>query len=98
VRTSLPIAVAGDMRFQRGETVMLGIRPHDIALVSEPEADAMARVSVVEPLGNELHVHAISEAGDTRLIVVASADASIAPGDRIGLRLRRDRLHIFRRL
>lgn len=78
-----------------GDAVLVGIRPHDIAIVDEHEADVVARVSVVEPLGNALHVHVRVEPGGVRLTVVAPADTRVTFDDRIGLRLRRDRLHIF---
>lgn len=93
----LDVPVAATSHVQPEDAALLGIRPHDIALVNDAEADTLARVSVVEPLGNELHVHVTTEPDGARLTVVAPADASITPGDRIGLRVRREYLHVFRR-
>lgn len=84
-----------------GEELIAGVRPHDI-LLTAPEAgdaDATGVVELVEPLGSELRVHLAfpGTGGFSRATAVAPPDAGMAPGDRVGVRLRRDRLHLFRK-
>jgi multiple sugar transport system ATP-binding protein len=93
VSAGLPMPAAA--RFSEGQPLRLGVRPHDVELVGEADADITARVSVVEPLGRELHVHVRTEPRDTRLTIVAPTDTTVAPDDRVGLRVRLDRLHVF---
>jgi multiple sugar transport system ATP-binding protein len=98
-REPLPLAEAGSAA--EGKAVKLGVRPHDLEIVPDSieghaaDVDVLARVTLVEPLGRELHVHVRTEPENVPLTVVASSDTVIAPEDRIGLRLRRDRLHLF---
>jgi multiple sugar transport system ATP-binding protein len=88
----------------------LGIRPQDMEVVPAEQADLVARVDVVEPLGSEVLAHLeIGErgadgalAGDNGagplgrdFCLVTSPEVELAEGAEIGLRLRRDRLHLF---
>jgi ABC-type sugar transport system ATPase subunit len=50
-------------------------------------------VLVVEPTGSQLHVHLT--AAERRLVASVPADRNIQPGDRVHVRLREDRLHVF---
>jgi ABC-type sugar transport system ATPase subunit len=95
-RLALPASAVAD-HTERETPLLLGVRPHDIEVVGEGEADTLARVAIVEPLGNELHVHAHVDPDNTRLTLVMPADATVARDDRIGLRVRRDRAHVFDR-
>jgi ABC-type sugar transport system ATPase subunit len=46
--------------------------------------------------GSEQHAHLRLEgASDARLIAVAPPDQEIRVGERVGLRLRADRMHVF---
>jgi ABC-type sugar transport system ATPase subunit len=80
---------------------LLGIRPQDIGLVAieEGEGDAIGRVEVVEPLGPELlaHVTLANDPDAEPLRVVVPADSGLAEGADVGIRFRRDRLHLFAR-
>ena len=73
--------------------VTLGLRGEDIALTTIAEADAVATVGVTESLGREMIVEANFDGGD-RLLFLASPNACWT-GQRIGVRLNRDRLHLF---
>jgi ABC-type sugar transport system ATPase subunit len=73
--------------------VTLGVRPHDAELVAAGAGDLDARVELVEALGRELLVQISAEAGELR--VLAPAEAAVKSGDAVGVRLRRDRLHLF---
>jgi ABC-type sugar transport system ATPase subunit len=76
------------------QELLLGVRPHDIEVVAPGDADAIARVEVVEPLGSSTLVHArLSPEPVVRVLV--PAETGVAPADEIPLRLRRDRLHLF---
>jgi len=78
---------------------IVGIRPQDVVLLdpADADADATAEVEVVEPLGREQHVHLLAgaDADAYRAIAVVDQDVPVAVGDRVGLRLRRDRLFMF---
>jgi ABC-type sugar transport system ATPase subunit len=89
----------------------LGIRPQDLAIVTESEADAVLHVDVVEPLGAETFVFGELVANgqaprnlrdvstnlraDSAPIVRIEAGVHVREGDRLPVRLRRDRLHLF---
>ena len=76
-----------------GAAVTLGIRPHDVTVVAGEDSDAEARVDVIERLGSELRVHLQLESAP--LVVVMPADARVAVDDRVCVRFRRERLHVF---
>jgi ABC-type sugar transport system ATPase subunit len=76
---------------------VLGVRPHDIALVDSGKGDLDARVDVVEPRGSELLIYlrlgASGEGPEVR--VVTSPDLDAAPDRVVGLRFDRSKLHFF---
>ena len=83
---------------ERRADVLFGIRPHDIAIGSSEEAEVDARglVETVESLGSTRIVHIA--AGDPERVVVRAVvprDARVVPGETVGLRFRRDRVHVF---
>jgi ABC-type sugar transport system ATPase subunit len=81
-----------------GSEVVLGIRPEDIELVSAGEADLVAVPDVIESLGRETlaYVRSKDPAGrGTELRVLTDGEANLRVGTDVGLRLRRDRLHLF---
>ena len=77
--------------------VVLGIRPHDVAIVARDAGDAEARVDVVEPRGSELLVYlrlgADGAGGELR--VVAPPELEVPVDSIVGVRLNRERLHRF---
>ncbi|MGE5244818.1 MAG: ABC transporter ATP-binding protein [Betaproteobacteria bacterium] len=82
-----------------GADAVAGIRPHDLTLApsGDPEADAVGSIELLEPLGSELRVHLRVDLGGAipRLVAVVPPDTPASPGDRVGVRVRRDRLHVF---
>ena len=86
-------------RAPEGRQVVVGIRPEDLEMTSARDADVQARVDVVEPLGREslLHLVAIGEPGDpvVELQALTGPGTAIEPGSKVGLRLRRERIHLF---
>jgi multiple sugar transport system ATP-binding protein len=88
----------------------LGIRPQDMEVVPTEKADIVARVDVVEPLGSEILAHlelgengaGEAEASESTngplgrdFCLVTATEVEMSEGAPIGLRLRRDRLHLF---
>jgi len=84
------------MNVWRSAGVDVGIRPHDVELTAPGAGEADGRVEIVEQLGAATLVHVRAGAPHTELVrVVVAADRAIAVQERVGLRLRPDRLHSF---
>jgi multiple sugar transport system ATP-binding protein len=75
---------------------ILGVRPHDVAIVGAEAADLPARVDIVEHRGSELLILLRLESG-TELRVVAPPDALLPADAAVGIRLDREQLHWFER-
>jgi ABC-type sugar transport system ATPase subunit len=77
----------------------LGVRPHDLSVISAGSGDLDALVDVVEPRGSELLLYLrLGAAGDgPELRVIAPPDLEVAPDQVVGLRFDRGRLHFFDR-
>lgn len=75
--------------------VLLGVRPQDIDISSETGADAMARVEVVELLGSELLVHLRLPDDEANVRVIVPESSGVSEDETVGLRFKRDRLHLF---
>jgi ABC-type sugar transport system ATPase subunit len=91
------IALHGATSLPTGEReVQLGIRPQDIRL-AEGEADAQARVDVIQPLGNEmlLHTELLGQDKGASAVMVVPAELAVQVNDRLGLHFPRERLHLF---
>ena len=84
----------------------LGIRPQDLEVVATDEADMVARVDVIEPLGPEVLAHLDIEErsgngssqfgeGSPDFCLVTPPETELNEGAPIGLRFRRERLHLF---
>ena len=74
--------------------LILAVRPEDVELVPSEHGDLRGRVEVEERLGRETVVHVVAEGGlSLRVLVPRETPARL--GDLVGLRLRRDRLHLF---
>ena len=79
----------------RGAT--LGVRPHDVSLVSRGSGDADGLVDVVEPRGSELLVYLrLGARGDgPELKVIAPPETSVAAERVVAVRFDREKLHWF---
>ena len=95
--SGIRIAVATVPQLPHTSALLLGVRPHDIQLVGPSEADATARVVEVDPRGSEqlVYVTLNGDAVSSDLTIVANSDVRVSLGERICLRFRRDRLHLF---
>jgi len=74
--------------------LIVGVRPHDVRLVSPADADLCATIDAVQQLGRETVVR-FDLGSDEHLTVVLPTDQWIKVGERHGLRLERDKLHLF---
>ena len=77
--------------------ILLGVRPYDLHLVDPSQADAVARVETVERFGHQQVIHAFlaGKTGQTLVRIIAPAERGFAADDQVGIRLQRDRLHLF---
>ena len=94
----LPGGLLGDVAPGRGGGVTLGVRPHDVRIVSAGSGDLDALVDVVEPRGSELLVYlklAVLPHG-APLRVVAPPEPAIEEEQMVGIVFDRARLHWFR--
>ena len=79
-----------------GDRIELGVRPQEIDPAPLEHSDAAGRVEILEPIGATTVAHIrLDRAPDELARVVVSSDARLAIDERIGIRLRRDRLHFF---
>ena len=78
----------------RDGAARLGIRPEHIDLVGADGAPLAATVDVKESLGGESYLYARLEGGD-RVVVKTDGDDPTKHGDRIGLALPAERVHLF---
>ena len=77
---------------EHGRKVFAGIRPHDLTLTTEAEADLRVHAEVVETLGPELTVHGQLEHGGA-FVCVLPAEHPVRRGDELDLKI--ERMHLF---
>ncbi|MGH2384975.1 MAG: TOBE domain-containing protein, partial [Candidatus Limnocylindria bacterium] len=74
---------------------LLGIRPEDLRIVPPDTGDMAGEIYIIEPSGREKLVDV--QSGEQRFRVVAEPGFDGRIGDAVGLRLDRERLHLFDR-
>jgi len=79
-------------KLAEGENVTLGVRPEDI--VVDPEGEFPGQIEIIEHLGAWSFLHVRMGHG-TKVVAVAPGDSPSRAGDRLRLRLLRQRLHLF---
>lgn len=77
-----------------GAATELGIRPEHIDVVDPGSADLLATADVVEHLGSDTNVYANIEGLDPMMVRV-HGNIPAKSGDRLGLRIRTEHVHIF---
>jgi ABC-type sugar transport system ATPase subunit len=90
------LAIVGASEFaglEPGREVLVGVRPHDVAVTTDPAL--RLAVEVVETLGPELTVHGRLVPSGQAFIAVLPADHPVRRGDTLPLRI--DRMHLFDR-
>lgn len=85
---SITVALEG----YEGE-IHLGVRPEHVSLVAPDQGVGAAQVRVVEPQGADTLVRL--DAGGQRLVARVPGIPDWRPGDRVGVRLERQHLHLF---
>ena len=95
----LPGDLIGGLRQGAARDAVLGVRPHDMTLVSASAGDIDALVDVVEPRGSELLVYLrLGPRGDgPEVKVVAPPETSVEAELVVGVKFDRERLHWFDR-
>jgi multiple sugar transport system ATP-binding protein len=79
-----------------GGAVLVGVRPHDLALGSPDNSDATGRIEILDALGATVLAHVrIDDLPDGVVRVVASSDERLSVDQPVHLRLRREALHLF---
>jgi multiple sugar transport system ATP-binding protein len=92
------LTIGGGQEFAaKGGDVLAGVRPHDITLAAPGEADAVARVDVIQPLGSQMliHLRLTGKTGETHAAMMVSPETKAGVDDQVGIRFQRDRLHLF---
>lgn len=74
---------------------IVGVRPQDLRLVRDSQAELRAEVDVVEPVGNDAMVHFVHDGADPPLVATVDAERAPRRGDVVGLAIRPDRVHWF---
>jgi multiple sugar transport system ATP-binding protein len=75
-----------------GQRVVYGVRPEHLALAGN-DAPVQAEVIVVEPTGAETEL--LVNVGTARIIVVIHGRTNVKPGERVGLAIEIDGVHLF---
>lgn len=77
-----------------GDVTELGIRPEHLDVVAVGEGDFEAAAEVVEHLGSDTNIY-VSAGSIGSMMVRVHGNIPIRSGDRIGLRLPREQIHLF---
>nr|WP_321460652.1 sn-glycerol-3-phosphate ABC transporter ATP-binding protein UgpC [uncultured Cohaesibacter sp.] len=84
----------GGVQTQPGEASHLGVRPEAITIASKGEGQCDGVVDIVEYLGSDTHL--LVDCGGLGAIGVRlDGDATVKPGDGVGLIFNPDKLHFF---
>jgi ABC-type sugar transport system ATPase subunit len=89
----IEIALASPPRSDAGRQATVGIRPEHVAIVAPGTGNANGELFVLEPMGREQIVDV--RVGDRRLQVIAPPGFTGHIGDRVGLQVAPERLHLF---
>jgi len=94
----LPIPAKEGSQISAGQKVVVGIRAEDLTLEGEqpglPEDWKVSGVvDVVEPLGNETHVHV--DLSGTRVLAKCEGRRVVTPGDTVKMEANLKHLHVF---
>ncbi|WP_114946068.1 ABC transporter ATP-binding protein [Microvirga calopogonii] len=89
---SIPLPSTGQTA--SGASITLGARPEHIDVIDETQADLIITVNLVEQLGGETYLYG-SAPGLPELTVRQDGQARYDRNQRVGLRLKREALHLF---
>ncbi len=83
-----------DCSAREGDVVTIGVRPEDVALAPEAQDGLRFSVRLVEELGHETLIEAVSPGGDV-VVVKTDPSARARAGGAVSLRLDPRRVHLF---
>jgi multiple sugar transport system ATP-binding protein len=89
-----PIGVPSTGAAAVGSRITLGTRPEHIEIVEDAGADLIITLDLVEQLGGETYLYG-SAPNIPQLTVRQDGQVSYGRNERLGLRLKRDALHLF---
>ena len=75
--------------------VTLGVRPEHLSIASGAEADFGGRVEIVEKLGAESLAYLQTEFSAEPVTIRIPEQPVVRPGDEVGVRVARERFHLF---
>jgi len=93
----VPSRLCACLRDYRQETIIAGVRPHDLSLVpiDANTSDALCgRVALVEPLGSQTNVHVDLTCGQP-CVVVTPPRTQMNIGDEVRVHICPDQVHLF---
>jgi len=78
-------------------TVILGVRLEDVIIAKEKEPNGIkARVDIIEPMGRELIATLLI--GNAQVKMVAPSDRPLHIGDKINIKFKENKIHIFKKV
>src|SRR6185503_4499030 len=96
LRIKLPQETAQRLRGHVGREITLGVRPEDLTVAGETNADHPsfdAVIEVVEQLGSEILLD--MKVGDSMMVASIEPGARVKVRDKLRLAMRPSRLHVF---
>jgi multiple sugar transport system ATP-binding protein len=95
IKVTLTDEQAGILSASDGSEIVVGVRPEHLTEGSINDAgfSAVAKVEVIEFLGNDEHIHATSD--DIKLVAILNAHSNVALEDSITLSAPHDSVHFF---
>lgn len=92
---AIPASHAG---LRAGEQVIAGVRPADIRIAGDDDQRHMARISLLEPLGDVTVVSLATEGPTLRVLLPESQAVGLTPGEQLPIVIPPDRVHLFRHM
>jgi multiple sugar transport system ATP-binding protein len=93
----VPLRVGACLRDYPRETIIVGVRPHDLSIapIDANTSDILCgRVSLVEPLGSQTNVHVDLACGQP-CVVVTPPRTAVSAGDDVRVSISPDNVHLF---
>jgi multiple sugar transport system ATP-binding protein len=84
----------GRVKLAEADDVIVGVRPEDLVLAADGDADAIdVTLEVVEPVGNEIFLNL--RRGDREIVMRVPPQAMPEPGTTLRIAIKPDRVHLF---
>ena len=87
--------IKNKLQLAKGQKIDLGIRPEDIKINHESQAELQVEVKLVEPLGRETLIRVAILGSGTILNVQTGGNIRLRPGDKLNLQLDLQKLFLF---